>query len=104
MRAAEILRQIGDVRAVKALVALTTDREVAETALHALQRILESNATGVDTEALHRVAALERVVQSRRQFTSSGGIVYLQGATESIDCAHVRQLAWQELKRRGIEV
>jgi hypothetical protein len=84
------------------LVALTNDAEVAETALQALYHIVKSNALGVDTEDLCHVAALERVVQVRRQFSSAEGAVYLYGAPEPIDCAPVRQLARQELKRRGI--
>jgi HEAT repeat protein len=104
LKAAEILGQIRDVRVVKALVGLTNDPQVAETAMQALQRILQASSTAVDTEDLRRVVALDRVVQARRQIRTSRGIVYIRGATAPIDCAYLRQLAQQELQRRGIQV
>jgi HEAT repeat protein len=94
---------IGDARAVRPLVELASDAEVAELAIQALQCILEGGAAAVTTDDLRPVAALKDkdVVQVRRRTSAHGGGIYLRNATEQIDCSSIKRLAKDALNSRG---
>ena len=103
---AKALGQIGDARAVKPLVATVVNtknlRELTypmpvEEPILALEKVLERSATEVPTEDLHKVAALEDSVFIS---TPPETCMYWE---KTIDCSHVKQLARQELIRRGKE-
>jgi HEAT repeat protein len=105
--AAWALGQIGDARAVEPLVATVVNaknlRELAtpmpvEEPILALEKVLERVAAEVTTEELRKIVTL-------------GDSIHVSSPTEvcmywskTIDCSHVKQLARQELIRRGLEV
>jgi hypothetical protein len=96
--AAQALRQLGDARAVEPLVRLATeDTYCAQTSIIALQRIIECAAAKLAPKDLRTIAHLEGVVQWRY-----GGDCQ-ESYEDAVDCSHVRQLARQELIRRGLE-
>jgi len=102
---AAVLGLIGDARAVRPLVELASDAEVAELAIQALQRILERGAATVTTDDLRAVAALKDkdVVQVRRRTRSHGGFIYLRDAPERVDCSPVKRLAKEALLNRATD-
>jgi HEAT repeat protein len=102
---AETLSQMGNVRAFGPLVTLTTDGEVAQIATGALQKLLESNASEIPLEDLQRVVTLNEVVQIVHQWDTCGGFLSreVEPSSKRIDCTQIRQLARQELIRRGLE-
>lgn len=99
--AATVLGLIGDPRAVRPSVEWARDAEVAESAIRALQRILEGGAARVTTDDLRAVATLTDVVQVRRRTSSHGGFIYLRDAAEQVDCSSVKRLAKEALLSRG---
>jgi HEAT repeat protein len=103
MQAAEVLGQLGDVRAVEVLVTLAADVEVAAAAIHALERLLTTCVSEIATGELQAIVALDRVMQIRRQTRSYEDFIALADVPEPVECARVQQLARQELRRRGVE-
>jgi hypothetical protein len=72
----------------------------APKALWALREVLEAEAQDASTDDLREVARLEDLVRLRSTDWCAGRD---QPYKVTIDCSHVRQLARQELIRRGIE-
>lgn len=100
--AAKALGEIKDARAVQPLVDLTRDRLVAEVAVGALEKILCGNATSVKTESLQAAANLTSRSQTLFGHSDCSDNKWEIGKKD-LDCWQVRQLARQELIRRGIQ-
>ncbi len=97
---ARVLGELRDPRAVPPLVKLTSDGQVAEAAIEALQRTVEHTAAGITTEDLRSVLHLDNVVQLH-----PGGSMHFPGDySKAVDCSQVKLLAQQELIRRGLAV
>jgi HEAT repeat protein len=94
--AAEGLGQLGDARAVEPLVTALSNLGGVREAIPALEKILERAAADATLEDLYQVTAL----QDRFQFDEW---VICQSDTVTIDCSRIKQLARQELIRRGLE-
>jgi HEAT repeat protein len=103
MATAQALGQLGDARAVKELVRLAdTDHfpGCGKTAINALERILERNAARLASEDLQRIAQLLGVFEEHCEaYMDPDALVFRR---ESVDCSYVKQLARQELIRRGL--
>lgn len=99
------LGQIGDASAVGALITLAHDGKVAEVAIRALYQVLEKSASGIKSDDLRIIADLENVPQIR--YRNIGGShcagTWTETYMEQIDCSYMRQLARQELIRRGLK-
>ncbi len=101
--AAAVLGQIGAVRAVGPLVELLyvgRDSDL-DAAIEALLTILKSAAMDIATEDLRQLAGLASVVRLKAQYSRN---LYIGDKTIPVDCSHLKQLAQQELIRRGLEV
>lgn len=99
--AAEALGKIGDARAVQPLLSLTKDSEVAGEAAQAMQAILRNAVASVATETLLAVTDLAYVVHIHRETDGCGG--HRRTGEAKLDCGQLRQLARQELIRRGTQ-
>ncbi len=75
--------------------------KIATVAVNALKQILEVSADDMPPEDLRVVARLKKVFQI--QYKDTGSEYGLYWYEEKVDCSQVRQLARQELKRRGLE-
>jgi HEAT repeat protein len=84
--AAMALGRLGDPRAVKLLIGVTKSAIRGDSAVEALGIVLERNPGGIANDELQVLTNLSGVM-------SYGG--------ERVDCSKVRQLARQELDRRG---
>ncbi|MGH9838914.1 MAG: HEAT repeat domain-containing protein [Blastocatellia bacterium] len=107
LSAALALGKIGDARAVLPLIQLTKNSNVAEAAVGALQNFLESEAALVAADTLLAVTALTHVYTTEiryKHYACGGGIQSSQEYKISLDCSRLRQMARQELIRRGIKV
>ena len=124
-KAAEALGEIGDARAVEPMVAIikgtrmaaenalknTSDiytlipalarDETAGVAIRTLRQILEAAAANITPKDLRAVAFLSDGVKIVNLVNDCVGPLYRK---ETIDCSLVRQLARQELIRRGLMV
>jgi HEAT repeats len=99
--AAKTLGKIGSARAVEPLVTFAhKDQKSAQTTVTALQLVIERAGSDIAPEALRLVATLDNVVQIHDHSQCN----HSWTTTETIDCSHLRQLARQELIRRGLEV
>jgi len=94
--AAGALGKIGDPQNIGQLVRLTRYVESAEEAVESLQRILRRAASAAIETDLRAVAGLG-VVRMYVQESCGGSI------RQHVDCSELRQLARQELIRRGLE-
>jgi len=101
LSAAETLGKIRDARAVQPLLDLTKDSEIAGKAVHAMEHILRDAVASVATETLLAVADLAYVFQIQWQTDDCGGRSEI--GEKKLDCWQLRQLARQELIRRGIQ-
>lgn len=99
-----VMERRGDELAVMPLVKLARNRDSGRSAIQALCRVLERRAAHVVPDVLRAVLGLENVVQLRanpyRCANDPDSPSYFE---ESVDCSQVRQLARQELIRRGLE-
>jgi hypothetical protein len=96
LEAASELAKLGDVRAARPLLEIckTDDRPGSGPALHALGLLIEAAAPLVAGEDLRLAASLRNLFDFKAQ---CGTYVY----GDVLDPGHVRQLARQELLRRG---
>lgn len=93
---AEALAEIGDARAVHPLTVFALkDNELAATAIYALTLVLKRDATNVEAEDLRAVIHLNKV----EQWYGKRDERYLK----EVDCSEVKELASQELTRRGLK-
>jgi HEAT repeat protein len=100
--AAMALAEIEAGRAVTPLVMLTQDKHLASEIIHLLHRILERAAADIAPEDLRTVIQLNNVVLQYKADECGNGADGRYGEF-GVDCSQVRQLARQELIRRGIE-
>ena len=92
--AARTLGKIGDVRAIKPLIYCAYNRN-SQTAINSLQKILEFEVEKIQVTVLNEILNLKNVYMSKSNPNCSSETV--------LDCSLARQLARQELIRRGIE-
>jgi hypothetical protein len=98
--AADLLGELGDARAVAPLVkAAKVKTELAFIIVKNLEKVLTLSATSARTEDLMLVRSLDNVAC----IAWCGGCNYSAKYDTSVDCSPVRQLARQELIRRGIK-
>lgn len=98
------LIKIGDQRTLPLLIELSGDRQRAEAAIGSLQQLLETSARDLATDALRLVLTLDNVIQLEIHTTDSACAYSATWTTEErVDVFQVRQLARQELIRRGLE-
>jgi HEAT repeat protein len=99
------LARVGDARAVAPLCIALGKPEIAREALQALHAVLERTAGSVLIDDLRRVASLaddgHAVVEVP---DTDGGYLSWEQVDERLDCRPVKQLARQELERRGLAV
>ena len=106
-KAVEVLGKIKDARAIAPLIEYAKYDEgraetepKAQTAIWALREVLEAAAKDASTDDLREAAGLENLARLR----SSDWCAGRDNPYEvTIDCAQIRQLARQELIRRGLE-
>jgi HEAT repeat protein len=105
-RAASVLGDCNDPRAVRMLVQMTTDGNVAASAVEALGKFLKAGARETPEEALRSVAHLVNVAQFAGERNGANGNRLGRMLTQKriIDCSDVKRLALQELGRRGVRV
>jgi HEAT repeat protein len=100
--AAGALGEFGDARAVRPLIKLAVDRECADMAIYALSSVIKRDPSGVKAEDLQAVARLDSVVGVFIDYsTDNCGYCVSSRIERQVDCHLVRQLARQELIRRG---
>lgn len=92
--------------AVEPLVTILAQNGVTSTeAVRALQRLLEKHSSSIDSNDLRRIATLNKVfyliMNVQRGCDGFGSSISY--TKEVLDCTLVRQLARQELIRRGLE-
>ncbi len=98
--AARALGEIGDARAVGPLIQSVSDKWVSEFAVESLKKLLERYASEVSEDDLHATISLSDVVEY--SYSTAGACQTI--VSEKVSCSLVRQLARQELIRRGLEV
>ena len=98
---AEALARLGDTRGADKLVLLCQSEQHVSDAVSALGDTLENFAHAVSPDALAAITSLAPVRQIR-WLTDVAGCAY-DSRTDSVDVSNVRQLARQELIRRGLE-
>jgi HEAT repeat protein len=99
------LARVGDARAVAPLRIALGKPEIAQEALHALQAVLERTAGTVPIDDLRRVASLEDDGRAVVEVPDTdGGYLSWEQVEQWLDCRPVKQLARQELRRRGLAV
>jgi HEAT repeat protein len=102
---AEALAKVGDARAVVPLCIALGHPDIAQEALHALRAVLERTAGDVPIDDLRRVASLEDDGRAVVEVPDTdGGYLSWNQVEERLDCRPVKQLARQELARRGLAV
>jgi HEAT repeat protein len=104
--AAEALRSMVDARAVHALITMACAHpEGAHRAIALLHELLERAAGGIVAEDLRALTRLNNVVGivTRTEGGPCGEGILTYTSKEPVDCFQVRQLARQELIRRGLE-
>jgi hypothetical protein len=102
---AQALALLGDARAVEPLCAALANPDVAREALLALRVVLERTAGTAPISALRRVASLEDIGRSVVEVPDTdGGYLSWERVEYGLDCRPVKQLARQELGRRGLAV
>lgn len=96
--AAGALGKIGDAQVVELLVELTAKPDRAEQAINVLELVLEKNAQLIPLEDLQALSALNNVVRFRYNYECN---VSNYKTEVPVNCSRLRQLARQELIRRG---
>ncbi len=81
------------------LVVATSKKTVADVAIEAVRRILGAASGEVCTEALHAIIEMKSVVGLQYFHNECGGSY----GDSPVDCSQVKQLARQELIRRGLK-
>jgi len=98
--ATRALGEIGDTRAVDPLISAIQNKDIAEDTRDALCRIMEKSAAEINVNCLRSIAQLTDVTQI---YSSPGCSYYGSHHQGKLDCSRLKQLARQELIRRGIE-
>lgn len=99
------LNEILPLDAVAPLVAVMRKREAAVFAEEALRKLLKSAAAQIRAEDLRELAKLGELRGIRWELRSACNVgpVDSVGSEVNVNCGHLRQLARQELIRRGLE-
>ncbi len=97
------LGKIKDPRAVRPLITLTKDADIAQCTVWSIHNLLKNNVSNITTDDLEELAKLEDVIQNQYVFGSLVGDLdgYKIQGVNPVDCTQLRQLAKQELDRRG---
>ncbi|NJN96517.1 MAG: HEAT repeat domain-containing protein [Anaerolineales bacterium] len=96
------LAGVGDTQAVEPLRTALDQPRLAREALHALQAVLTRAAGSVPGDQLQRVASLaDRCYALIEVPDTDGGYLAWNEVEQWLDCRPVKQLAGQELERRG---
>ncbi len=99
--ALKVLGEIGDEQAVEPLLMFALEnKHMAKQVIGNLGRILERSLDGVSLEVIRYIAGMQDV--ARFTYGWSCAFVVINGE-EPVDCSLLRQLARQELIRRGLE-
>lgn len=107
-KAIEALGQIGDARAMEPLVAIYLEQKAAAeawnidrawTVVNALRKVLENSAPSILPKDLQAVAHLNNIVVVLPAVPECR----IPEEVKKVDCAQIKQLARQELIRRGLE-
>jgi hypothetical protein len=102
---AEALALLGDARAVEPLCSALGNPDVAREALLALRAVLERTAGNLPIKELRLVARLEDDGQYVVEVPDTdGGYLSWNRVEHWLDCRAVKQLARQEMGRRGLTV
>jgi HEAT repeat protein len=102
---AEALAKVGDARAVTPLCIVLGNPDIAGEALRALRAVLERTVGSVPSDDLRRVANLEDNGRAVVEVPDTdGGYLSWERVEQWLDCRPVKQLARQELGRRGLAV
>lgn len=97
------LAKVGDAWAVVPLCRALGTPDIAREALHALRIVLERTAGNVPSDDLRRVASLADESYAMVELPDTdGGYLSWERVEQSLDCRPVKQLARQELERRGL--
>ncbi len=98
------MEEQGDVRAVRPLMELAQEQYLASSAIKALCSVLRRHAKEVDSETLRSIVNVDNVVQIRATPNYCANDPDSPASfEEKVDCWEVRQLARQELIRRGLQ-
>ena len=101
--AAQALGNLADPRGARLLVSCARERPgTAKTAINSLQKILESRAESVESGDLYEVAKLKDVTYIHKDVNTGHQEIYY--SERPLNCSSVKQLAHQELTRRGLKV
>jgi HEAT repeat protein len=103
--AVEALGEIGDARAVAPLVGLATDSDsgTARSGVYVLKDLLERVATQVPTETLREITASKRFFEWQMYEAPPGCSMVPTWHVQDVEASSVKQLARQELIRRGLK-
>ncbi len=98
-----ILAEIASAQVVALLISMTENKNVAFQASHALQKILDENASAVSPDNLLAITQLGNNKVSQIQYSWNSQCQTEQREGEyAVDCSQVIQLARQELIQRGL--
>ncbi|MBX7221330.1 MAG: HEAT repeat domain-containing protein [Blastocatellia bacterium] len=100
--AAEALGEIGDPRAVRPLLKLTGDLELATRAVSALRQVLENSPGQIESTDLRAIIALNNVNQVHQESDKKGDWADKWESKQAVNLSPVKNLATQELTRRGL--
>lgn len=99
------LGNCGEPRAVGLLIALTNRTGDADLAVETLIKVLEKSAGEIGLDELHLLAHLFATKLLWKEHSCAGfdGVFYQPAGKEEVECFRVRQLARQEMIRRGVK-
>lgn len=101
---AEALGSLGDVRAVRPLLRLTEDSDIASRVIGALRQLLEQSAPQFSIDELRAVIRLDNVQQVRLETDRQLETYKSWNTKQLVNCGYIRQLAQEELSRRGLTI
>ena len=102
--AVSAMEKQGDARAIMPLIELTHDEKVGNLVITALRNVLRRYASEADSEGLRAVLSIGKVVNlERNPYYCANDPNDTPSFRGDIDSSEVRQLARQELIRRGLE-
>ncbi|WP_119071418.1 HEAT repeat domain-containing protein [Aggregatilinea lenta] len=102
LRSIQLLGEIGDARAIGPILEFgVRDNHRSNTSVEALLKILTRYAGDVEIPELQKIAKLQATESIIKGTVSCSMGTFLCYGEVAVDCSHVRQLARQELIRRG---
>lgn len=107
---AVVYQQFEDARdlgasAIKPLIEVSSFWQKGQAVVDALQQILEKEANEIDADDLRALVGLQNVTQTyvREYGDEHGDVEWREQVNKDVDTSLLKQLARQELKRRGLE-